>query len=106
MLTHALKEAVWLHSLLGEIYNDKLLNRAVTGFSDNKSVICMVKNNIFHSCMKHIAIQYHYIQELYEMKILNISFHGTEDMPANMFTKPLPHPKVEHLSKLVGLAMV
>jgi hypothetical protein len=39
------------------------------------------------------------------MKILNISFHGTEDMLANMFMKLLPHPKVEHLSKLAGLAL-
>jgi hypothetical protein len=54
--------------------------------------------------MKHIAIRYHYIRELYEMKILDISFRGTEDMPADMFMKPLPRPKVEHLSKLAGLA--
>jgi hypothetical protein len=103
-LTHASKEAVWLRSLLGEIYDDELLDRAVTVFSDNKSAISMVKNNVFHSRTKHIAIQYHYIQELYKMKILDISFHGTEDMPADMFMKPLPHPKVEHLSKLAGLA--
>jgi hypothetical protein len=104
-LTHASKEVVWLRSLLGEIYNDELLDRAVTVFSDNKSVISMVKNNIFHSRTKHIAIWYHYIRELYEMKILVISFHGTKNMPADMFMKPLPHLKVEHLSKLVGLAM-
>jgi hypothetical protein len=103
-LTHALKEVVWLRSLLGEIYDDELLDRAVTVFSDNKSAISMVKNNIFHSRMKHIAIRYHYIRELYEMKILDISFHGTEDMLPDMFIKPLSCPKVEHLSKLVGLA--
>jgi hypothetical protein len=60
-LTHALKEAVWLHLLLGEIYNDELLNQAVTVFLDNKSAISMVKNNVFHSRTKHITIQYHYI---------------------------------------------
>jgi hypothetical protein len=103
-LTHASKKAVWLRSLLGKIYDNKLLDRAVTIFSDNKSVISMVKNNIFHSHTKHIAIRYHYIRELYKMKILNISFHEFKDMPADMFTKPLPCPKVEHLSKLVGLA--
>jgi hypothetical protein len=103
-LTHASKEAVWLRSLLGEIYDDELLDRAVTVFSDNKLVISMVKNNVFHSRTKHIAIQYHYIRELYEMKILDISFRGTEDMPADIFTKPLPGPKVEHLLKLAGLA--
>jgi hypothetical protein len=36
------------------------------------------------------------------MKILDISFYGTEDILADMFTKLLPHPKVEHLLKLAG----
>jgi hypothetical protein len=52
----------------------------------------------------HIAIRYHYIRELYEMKIIDVSFRGTEDMPADMFTEPLPRQKIEHLSKLAGLA--
>jgi Reverse transcriptase (RNA-dependent DNA polymerase) len=61
VLTHVSKEVVWLRSLLGEIYDDELLDRVVTVFSDNKSVISMVKNNVFHSHIKHIAIRYHYI---------------------------------------------
>lgn len=31
---------------------------------DNQSCMAIIKNLVFHACMKHIKIQYHYVHEL------------------------------------------
>jgi hypothetical protein len=105
-LTHASKEAIWLRSLLASIYGPSVLSSPSTIHSDNKSAIELVKNNSYHSRTKHIDIRFHYIREIYEAGSIAISHRGTDDMPADMFTKPLARPKLEKFSKLVGLDSV
>jgi hypothetical protein len=105
-LTHAAKEAVWLRALFTEIYDSRCAHYPVQLFSDNKSAIHLVQNNVFHSRTKHIDIRYHYIRELYSQGILEIDHRGTTEMPADMLTKPLPRAKLELFAQMSGLGPV
>ena len=63
--------------------------------SDNQAAIFLMVNPPVEHQTKHIDIQYHYIWEQYEEKVIE-PFHiaGIEN-PADLFTKSLPVIKVE-----------
>ncbi|GJT70907.1 putative ribonuclease H-like domain-containing protein [Tanacetum coccineum] len=39
-------------------------------YIDNESTICIVKNPVYHSKIKHIAIRHHFIRDAYEKKLI------------------------------------
>lgn len=53
-ITHAAKEAIWLRSLILQLFNLDL--QATTLFSDNKLAIELTKDHQYHPCTKHINI--------------------------------------------------
>jgi hypothetical protein len=57
--TYATKEALWLQSLIQQLFDTTL--SLTTLFSDNKSAIVLSKDHQYHACTKHIDIQYHFI---------------------------------------------
>ena len=52
--THVAKEALWLHSFIGEVFSSTLT--PTTLFSDNKSGIALSCDHQYHARMKHINI--------------------------------------------------
>ncbi|GKF13280.1 putative ribonuclease H-like domain-containing protein [Tanacetum coccineum] len=38
-------------------------------YIDNESTICIIKNPVYHSKTKHIAIRHHFIRDAYEKKL-------------------------------------
>ena len=50
--THGMKEALWLHSLLSEVFGT--ITVPTTLFSDNQAAIMLTCDHQYHSCMKHI----------------------------------------------------
>ena len=102
-ITHAAKEATWIRHLLSELYSALILKYPITLYCDNKSAIELVKNATFHSRTKHIAIRYHYIREAYNDGTIILDHRGTDDMPADVFTKALDRIKLNKFVRLVGL---
>ncbi|GBE90151.1 hypothetical protein SCP_1801750 [Sparassis crispa] len=102
-ITHATKEALWLHSLLADVLHPDILRYPVRLHSDNKSAIALAKDDAYHAHTKHIDIRFHFIRETVENGQVILQYRRTEDMPADIFTKVLPRIKVEHLSRLIGL---
>ena len=98
---HAAKEALWLHSFLGDILRP--LNSATTLYCDNQSAIALTKNDQFHAHTKHINICYHFIRYVIQNGSLCLEYCPTEDMTADMLTKALPSPKVKHFASALGL---
>ncbi|GKF65343.1 hypothetical protein Tco_0191860 [Tanacetum coccineum] len=41
-------------------------------YIDNESTICIVKNLVYHSKTKHIAIRHHFIKDAYEKKLIQV----------------------------------
>jgi len=103
-ITHAVKEAIWIRHLLSELYSPLILDYPITLYCDNKSAIELVKNATFHSRTKHIAIRYHYIREAYNEGSIILDHRRTDDMPADIFTKPLIRIKLTKFARLVGLS--
>ena len=102
-ITHAAKEATWVRHLLSELYSPLVLKYPLTMYCDNRSAIELVRNATFHSQTKHIAIRYHFIREAYNDGTITLDHRGTEDMPADIFTKPLDRIKLGKFARLVGL---
>ncbi|GKF18529.1 hypothetical protein Tco_0063447, partial [Tanacetum coccineum] len=56
-------------------------------YIDNESTICIVKNPVYHSKTKHIAIRHHFIRDAYEKKLIQVLKIHTNDNVANLLTK-------------------
>ena len=102
-ITHAAKEAFWLRSLLSDLVHPDFAQHAVRLYSDNKGAMDLARNNAFHARTKHISIRYHFIREAVEQGDIELGYRRTEDMPADIFTKPIARVRLEHLRSLMGL---
>ena len=63
-ITHATKEALWLRSLILQLFELKL--DSITLFSDNQSTIELTKDHQYHARLKHIDIRFHFICDIVE----------------------------------------
>ena len=102
-ITHATKEAIWLRALLSDLVHPDFAKHAVRLYSDNKGAMDLAHNNAFHARTKHISIRYHFIREAVERGDVELEYWRTEDMPADIFTKPVSRTRLEHLRGLMGL---
>jgi hypothetical protein len=99
--THASKEALWLRSLISQIFDP--ITEPTTLFSDNQSAIALTKDHQYHARTKHIDIRFHFIRWIIEEGKLCLVFCPTGDMLADTLTKALPSPKVKHFASQLGL---
>ena len=102
--TYAAKEALWLRSLLSQLFNINL--NATTLFSDNQSAIALTKDHQYHARTKHIDIRFHFIRWIVENGSLRLIYCPTGDMVADTLTKALPSPKVKHFASELGLVFI
>ena len=92
------QEAIWLQNLHREIGVEIAPTQI---YGDNQSVLVIVKNPQYHKCTKHFDIKHHYIQEKVNNQTIILNYCPTEDMTANIFTKPLAKAKfLKHKHKL------
>ena len=70
---------------------------------DNQGCIALAKNPTHHSRTKHINVQHHFIREKLENQEICLKYCPTEDMIADMLTKPLAKDKHQTLTKAMGL---
>ena len=101
---HGMKEALWLHNLLVEVFEP--LTDATTLFSDNQSAIALTHDHQFHVRTKHIDVHYHFIHWVVESGALHLVYCLTADMVADVLTKALPSPKVKHFAECLRLRAV
>ncbi|KIO08044.1 hypothetical protein M404DRAFT_78898, partial [Pisolithus tinctorius Marx 270] len=99
--THAAKEALWLRSLIGELFGP--LVEPTTLFSDNQSAIALTKDHQYHARTKHIDIRFHFIRWVVENGKIRLIYCPTADMITDTLTKALPSPKVKHFAFELGL---
>ena len=99
--THGLKEALWLCSLLTEVFAPT--KDATTMFCDNQSAIALTHDHQYHARTKHIDVRYHFIRWVVERGEVRLVYCPTEDMVADVLTKALPSPKVKHFASNLRL---
>ncbi|GJV26643.1 putative ribonuclease H-like domain-containing protein [Tanacetum coccineum] len=60
-------QVLWIQNQMLD-YGFNFMNTKI--YIDNKSTICIVKNPVYHSKTKHIAIRHHFIRDAYEKKLI------------------------------------
>ena len=99
--THAAKEALWLRSLIGELFAP--FDEPTMLFSDNQSAIVLTKDHQYHTRTKHINICFHFIHWVVENGKIRLIYCPTADMVVDTLTKALLLPKVKHFAIELGL---
>jgi hypothetical protein len=102
--TYATKEALWLHSLLSQLFEITL--EPTTLFSDNQSAIVFTKDHQYHARTKHIDVRFHFIRWIVENGSLRLVYCPTDEMVADTLAKALPSPKVKHFAAELGLVSI
>ena len=95
--TQATKEALWWRTFFKELGSSMTTPSQL--FSDSQGSMALAKNPEYHSRTKHIDIQHHFVREHIANHNVQFDFVGTEDMIADVLTKPLPrdaHSKFVH----------
>lgn len=86
-LANAYAELMWIKSLLKEL--DISITKPPTLFCDNTSASYLCVNPGYHSRMKHIALDYHFIREQVSVGLLRVFYVHFQDQIVDMLTKPL-----------------
>ena len=94
--THAVKEALWLRTLISEVMGD--ITSLTTLYSNNQGMIALAKDHQYHARTKHIDIRFHFKGKI------SIIYCPTDEMIADMMTKALPSMKVKHFGASFGLS--
>jgi hypothetical protein len=64
---------------------------------DNESAIKIAHNPVQHNKTKHIEIRHHFIRDHVNRGEINLSYVGTQDQLADIFTKPLDEARFREL---------
>jgi hypothetical protein len=86
-------ELIWVQSLLRELGVSQ--DRPPVLWCDNIGATYLASNPVFHARTKHIEVDFHFVRERVEQKLLQIKFISSKDQLADVFTKPLPLPLFE-----------
>jgi len=82
-------ELLWLQELLKQLGHPIIKTPQL--FYDNIGATYLCANPVFHTRMKHLAIDYHSVCDLVVSKELQVSHVPTSHQLADLLTKPLPH---------------
>lgn len=96
-----LKEMIYLKQLLLELKQELDIKMQI--WCDNESAVNLTKSRVISQRSKHIRLAYHFIREHVNHGDLEVSHVGTDQMIADIFTKPLQNPKFGDLRTKLGL---
>jgi KUP system potassium uptake protein len=98
----ATKEGLYLMQLMGEIFNAPITETA-TIWEDNQSAIAYSHNALVSEKTKHIGQKWHFLKDHVDQGTIKLRYLPTNQMVADMFTKPLPQPALtRHRSVILG----
>ena len=94
-LCQVAKEVMWLQKMLTGMGIE--VSFPVMLGEDNSGCIMTANNPNSKARLRHIRVQYHYVQELIEEGFVKIKHVPGTEMPADIFTKPLARVKFQEL---------
>lgn len=100
-LANAASEVLWISNLLHEL-SLKVTQQPIL-FCDNVGATYLSVNLVFHSRMKHLAMDYHFVRQRVQSGELKVSYVPTKDQLADGFTKPLSRQRFETLRFKTGV---
>ena len=88
-LSETIQEAERLKAFMCEL-GEVTGNDTLTVYGDNQGAIALAKNSEFHKHTRHIDIRYHFVREKIEDGQVALEYCPTQDMLADIMTKPIP----------------
>lgn len=95
----AAREATWLRQLLADVTGMK--PEPIRLNIDNQSAISIANSSNTNKRSKHMDVKYHYIRQEVRNGNIYTEYCPTEDMLADIFTKPLPRNRFEKLCDML-----
>lgn len=86
-IANATAELIWVQTLLRELGIKS--PRATKLWCDNLGAKYLSSNPVFHARTKHIEVDYHFVRERVQKKLLDIYFVPSGDQLADGFTEAL-----------------
>lgn len=97
-------ELRWVTSLLQEL--GASLPSTPTIYCDNIGATYLSANPVFHSKMKHLALDFHFVRDNVQSGALRVSHVSTRDQLADALTKPLSRARFHELMSKIGVIKV
>jgi hypothetical protein len=94
-------ELSWVCSLIQEL--GVALPSSPVIYCDNMGATQLSSNPIFHSRMKHVAMDYHFIRDQVQSGRLHVAHISSADQLADLLTKPLSTSQFQFFHDKIGL---
>ena len=94
--------AIYYRELIGELM-DQEMDSAITVYNDNLPTNDIIENGGKHSRTKHYKIRINFVQDLVRENVIDVKHMNTEEMIADVFTKPLPESQHVYLLTKAGM---
>ena len=91
---NTISEIMWLLNLLSEL---EVPSHIPTLFCDNIGTTYLCSNPVFHSRMKHIALDYHFVRQIVQLEKIRVSHISTKDQPTDILTNPMHQTRFSFL---------
>jgi hypothetical protein len=85
-LSMTVREAVWLHKLLADLF-EHVLDSTIIHYG-NQSCVKISDNPVFHDKLNHIEIKYHFIRDMVQRKEVLVQYLPTDEQVVDVLTKP------------------
>ncbi|RVW36918.1 Retrovirus-related Pol polyprotein from transposon RE2 [Vitis vinifera] len=99
-----ISEINWICSLLTEL--GVTIPTPLVIYCDNVGATYLCFNPVFHSRMKHVAIDYHFIQDQVQSGALHVTHVSSTDQLVDTLTKLLPRSRFQELRVKIGIPSV
>lgn len=73
--------------------------------ADSQSGISLAQNESINRRNKHINMQFHYVRDVVDRKLVNLGYVPTGEMIADMTNKPLGWVRFEKFRRIAGLVI-
>lgn len=95
-------EVCWVTSLLNELGIKSPTTPVI--YCDNIGAAYLAANPVFHSKIKHLALDYHFVWQYIQAWTLRVSHVSSQDQLADVLTKPLPRTTFDSVMPKIGLS--
>lgn len=94
-------QVIWLRTLLSEVMGGA--PEPVKLYVDNKSMITLMKNPVFHGRSKYINTRFHFIHECVERGEIIVEDVSGDEQRADILTKSLARIRFTKMRELIGV---
>ena len=95
------QEILWLRNLFTELGYTVPTSSPL--WTDNQSALSVAKNPEHHGRMKHLDLRFYWLRNEVEKGTISIHHLRTDEMPADVLTKPLARVKLLGMAHRLGL---